>query len=46
MTFEAEVFCMEVIIQNIFAMSQILHENENYLNKVLRATILRVMIFK
>ncbi|ALY16505.1 hypothetical protein SAHC1340_00406 [Staphylococcus aureus] len=26
MTFEAEVFCMEVIIQNIFAMSQILHE--------------------
>ena len=35
---------MEEIIQNIFAMSQILHENENYLNKVLRATILRVMI--
>ncbi|AMV83610.1 hypothetical protein SAST42_02581 [Staphylococcus aureus] len=26
MTFEAEVFCMKVIIQNIFAMSQILHE--------------------
>ncbi|AMV78465.1 hypothetical protein SAST39_02611 [Staphylococcus aureus] len=26
MTFEAEVFCMEAIIQNIFAMSQILHE--------------------
>ena len=35
---------MEAIIQKIFAMSQILHENENYLNKVLRATILRVMI--
>ncbi|CAC6186160.1 Uncharacterised protein [Staphylococcus aureus] len=37
---------MKVIIQNIFAMSKFYMKNENYLNKVLRATILRVMIFK
>ena len=36
---------MEEIIQNILQ-CKFYMKNENYLNKVLRATILRVMIFK
>lgn len=37
---------MEEIIQNILQCHKFYMKNENYLNKVLRATILRVMIFK
>ena len=35
---------MEEIIQNILQCHKFYMKNENYLNKVLRATILRVMI--
>lgn len=46
MTFEVGVFAWKRLYKTFLQCHKFYMKNENYLNKVLRATILRVMIFK